>query len=165
MGGGEGTARHGRLFTLFHLDNLLHTCDSAGITLFAVKHSVWFIYRTSEGDQKEEHLLSINNPSELMEGRGWWWWWRKLKLWRHKQAKLRYMIQLTCCSVQDLGFKEYTGVLVSDAGEEQPLCLHWTTWYNNLRSTKCTSLETHPVLTSRTRNLFISTHFFFPMAL
>lgn len=45
-----------------------------------------------------------------------------------------YTIQLTCCSVQDLGFKEYAGVLVSDAGEEQPLGLHWTTRYHNLQN-------------------------------
>lgn len=46
-----------------------------------------------------------------------------------------HTIQLTCCSVQDLGLKEYAGVLVSDAGEEQPLGLHWTTRYHNLQST------------------------------
>lgn len=43
-----------------------------------------------------------------------------------------HIIQLTCCSVEDLGLKEYAGVFVSDAREEQPLGLHWTTRYNNL---------------------------------
>lgn len=44
-------------------------------------------------------------------------------------------IQLTCCSVQDLGLKEYAGVLVSNAGEEQPFGLHWSTRYYHLRDT------------------------------
>lgn len=44
--------------------------------------------------------------------------------------------RLTCCSVQDLGLKEYAGVLVGDAGEEQTLGLHRTTRDDNLRSTQ-----------------------------
>jgi len=46
-----------------------------------------------------------------------------------------HAVLLTCCSVQDLGLKEYAGVLVRDAGEEQPLGLHWAARDYNLRST------------------------------
>lgn len=45
---------------------------------------------------------------------------------------------LTCSSVQDLGLKEYAGVLVSDAGEEQSLRLHRTTRYYHLKGTSNT---------------------------
>lgn len=45
------------------------------------------------------------------------------------------VFQLTCCSVQDLGLKEYAGVHVSNAGEEQPFGLNWPTRDYNLKNT------------------------------
>lgn len=45
------------------------------------------------------------------------------------------LFQLTCCSVQDLGLKEYAGIHVSDAGEEQPFGLNWPTRDYHLRNT------------------------------
>lgn len=40
--------------------------------------------------------------------------------------------ELTCCSVKDLGLKEDAGVLISNAGHEQPFSLDWTSWHNHL---------------------------------
>lgn len=62
-------------------------------------------------------------------------------------------IQLTCCSVQDLGLEEYAGVLVGDAGEKQPLGLNWTTRYYNLRTTWWTLLD--PALMLRQLSLLL----------
>lgn len=54
-----------------------------------------------------------------------------------KRARRReHWIQLTCCSVQDLGLEEYAGVLVFDAGEEQPLRLHGTPRHYDLQKTR-----------------------------
>lgn len=46
-----------------------------------------------------------------------------------------HVLQLTCCSVQYLGLKENAGVHVSNAGEEQPFGLYWTTRDYNLKNT------------------------------
>lgn len=59
-----------------------------------------------------------------------------------KRARPReHWIQLTCCSVQDLGLKEYAGVFVRYAGEEQSLRLYGTSGYDDLETTPCTILD------------------------
>ena len=64
-----------------------------------------------------------------------------------------HIIHLTCRSVQDLGLKEYAGVRVGDAGEEQPLGLHWTTRNYNLRNTGDALLD--PVIKVKVKVSFI----------
>lgn len=60
-----------------------------------------------------------------------------LKIWHHDHMDIARELckYLTCCSVKDLGLKEYAWVLIADAREEQSLSLHRTTRYDNLKNT------------------------------
>lgn len=141
-------------FTLVVL--LISHCLQSGILLLFLPHT-----STRKNICFQEKWAGKQRASER-------WWWRKINIRGEKDKPNECSscvdffdlewgrVQLTCCSVQDLGLKEYAGVLVSDAGEEQPLGLHWTTGYYNLRNTGHTVLdevkttftttETYPVL-------------------
>lgn len=67
-----------------------------------------------------------------------------------------WVFQLTCCSVQDLGLKEYAGVHVSNAGEEQPFGLNWPTRDYNLKNTWQRLEEHHLTITLAGGSFWIS---------